>query len=1406
MSWQPGDVVLGLYEVAGVLGEGGMGRVYRVRHRAWGLDLAVKAPLPAVLEAAGGADLFEREAETWVNLGLHPHVVTCHYVRRASGVPLVFAELVDGGSLHEAIHTGRLDSAETILDVAVQFAWGLHHAHQQGLVHRDVKPANLMLTADGVAKVTDFGLARARPVRLALRGSAPAGHTMTVEGGGGGTPAYVSPEQARGEAMSRRSDLWSFALCVLEMFLGRRSWNLGIAAPEVLRSYREDGLVAEGQPKMPPEVADLLERSFAESPESRPHDLAEAAGVLRAAWEKLAGRAYPRQEPRGGTGSADALNNRAVSLVDLGRAAEAAALWKRALAAEPQHPEATYNAVLAAWAEGALADPEAVRRMEEACASHGSSARAQQLAARLHLALGQGSEAAAALARATSLGGTDDLARDVEAAARPPAAPRRTLRGLPGPVAALALTPDGRTVVAGSGAEVRVWDAASGQVLRTLAVEGGPVRALVVLPGGRFLLVGAEGAPLTQWDLTSGRAVRTFERTVGYPTSLALVPGAPIVVVGGSDRTVRVFDAAAGRCLREIAAHDDAVTAVAAGATRLASASRDGTVRLWSREDGRPLARLALPTGRALALVLDEAQSRVVAAGDDGVVRDWGIHSRELVRSYVSHAQPVQALALSPDGSLLLSGSSDRTVRVFETEGQRLLAKAHLDGGVQALSVAPDGTVWAAHGAAVSAVQPEPFARPSPALCRPSSASEEEARAGLFEQQLAEAQRSFSEGNLETAFHLARTARTVPGHERAATALAFWDELSLRLPRRALAAAWEDGVVAGGREAVLAVALAPDGRQALSAAFDGRVVHLDVDRRAPLAVFDGHEGAATSVAFAGGTTAVSGGRDRTVRVWDLASRRATAVLEGHRETVASVDATADGTRAASGSVDGTVRLWDLRALAPGLVLEGHRAPVSCVRFSADGLVIASAGWDGAARLWDAESGAALGALEDHEANVTAVAVHPAGRQVATGAEDGSIRLFDPRRRRVLRRLAGHASAVTALAFTADGRFLLSCGRDSSVRAFDLRRGEEVRALPHPGPVLALALSSSAGRLLSAGADGSVRAWRLDWELDAEGAAATPTTALSPEAVRARTAAPAPPPRAATLRDDLKRSAPAPVRAIPKAVGGAARSVPWRKIAAGAALAAALGGSLLLWRKPAPRLRVSPYLSLAVPREIDLIDLDRLTPFCKPSDYGSHLERVVAGNPESNDVACVAASGQPAVVADVLDHAPLDDADPMTARRLRRNAASALAPLRGDAATVLCARLTDAREPVRSVAATALGVNRDAAAVGCVRDVLETGSADGRAAAARAFRQQLTRGFVRADAGWASVQSLLRSPDPQARREGLALVPLFSAAFARPAAEALLQDPDAAVAESARHAVSEVEGIHRADLLQGDVEP
>src|SRR4051794_2961149 len=149
--WQPGEVVLDLYEVLDDVRSGGMGTVQRVRHLGWNVDLAVKTPRPERVASDSGRRRFEAEAGTWVGLGLHPHTVNCAYVRPGGGVPRVFAEWVDGGDLAEAVAGGRLYEGGSraalarVLDVAVQTAWGLQHAHDTGLVHQDVKPANVML-------------------------------------------------------------------------------------------------------------------------------------------------------------------------------------------------------------------------------------------------------------------------------------------------------------------------------------------------------------------------------------------------------------------------------------------------------------------------------------------------------------------------------------------------------------------------------------------------------------------------------------------------------------------------------------------------------------------------------------------------------------------------------------------------------------------------------------------------------------------------------------------------------------------------------------------------------------------------------------------------------------------------------------------------------------------------------------------------------------------------------------------------------------------------------------------------------------------------------------------------------------------------------------------------------------
>ncbi|HDP33750.1 MAG TPA: hypothetical protein ENN29_01430, partial [Candidatus Hydrogenedentes bacterium] len=256
LEWRPGDVILDLYEVRTVtegFGEdavekdfhlGGFGRVYRVWHRGWLRDMAVKTPRLGVFATEQQKEVFVHECETWVNLGLHPHIAACHYVRELGLVPRVFSEYADAGTLSQWIHAERLydGGAEAalarILDVAIQFAWGLHYAHERGVIHQDVKPLNALMWRDGTLKVTDFGLAGARQHsnEPPPGGRAEGGGTIFVSKGGM-TPAYCSPEQDAGNRLSRKTDLWSWAVSLLEMFQGEATWQSGALAGGALEIF-----------------------------------------------------------------------------------------------------------------------------------------------------------------------------------------------------------------------------------------------------------------------------------------------------------------------------------------------------------------------------------------------------------------------------------------------------------------------------------------------------------------------------------------------------------------------------------------------------------------------------------------------------------------------------------------------------------------------------------------------------------------------------------------------------------------------------------------------------------------------------------------------------------------------------------------------------------------------------------------------------------------------------------------------------------------------------------------------------------------------------------------------------------------------------------------------------------------
>lgn len=357
VEWKVGDVILDLYEVKEIHEGGGMGLVYRVYHRGWNMDLAVKSPRSKFFQTEAQKADFTRECETWINLGLHPHIVSCHYVRTLGGIPRVFAEYVEGGSLKDWIDSRKLydggpqEALKRILDIAIQMAWGLDYAHEQGLVHQDVKPANVLMTPDGTAKISDFGLAKAR-VPTAETTSADPTKSVLVSSGWM-TPQYCSPEQVAGRPLSRKTDIWSWAVSVLEMFVGEVCWQSGLAAPEILESLVGDEKPKRFIPGIPTALRELLQRCFRKNAEDRPSHLADVADTIKAIYQKLCRQIYARKLPEKVELGADSFNNRALSAIDLkmpgDKRDKAYPLFLETLQTNPTHLLLKLNLAMYRW-------------------------------------------------------------------------------------------------------------------------------------------------------------------------------------------------------------------------------------------------------------------------------------------------------------------------------------------------------------------------------------------------------------------------------------------------------------------------------------------------------------------------------------------------------------------------------------------------------------------------------------------------------------------------------------------------------------------------------------------------------------------------------------------------------------------------------------------------------------------------------------------------------------------------------------------------------------------------------------------------------------------------------------------------------------------------------------------------
>lgn len=1132
-DWRVGSVVDGRYRVVSELGRGGMGVVHRVRHLAWDIDMAVKSTLEEVFRSPVGQELFVREAEAWVSLGLHPHICACYYVRVMDGVPRVFAEYVPGGSLRDWIRDGRLydggseAALERILDVAVQIARGLEHAHSRDLVHLDVKPANVLLDDAGNAKITDFGLARSKAAVAAAPDVASAGSDVSIlVPNGGMTVAYASPEQLAGKRLGRRSDVYSFAVSVLELFTGEVRWEAGSIAGAGLDYYLSDpGNVAA----VPAPLAELLGRCLRPDPAERPSSMAGIAAQLAGIYESATGHPYPRPAAPEAALRADELSNRGLSLLDLGRADEAEAAFAEALTVDPHHLGAVYNAGLLRWRSGVITDVELVVQLEEVARHGDPSWSARQLLAQVHLERGDHAAVRALLNELAHQppGPGDDLSDPIRAALRSGrvvdarCVGTRTvtsLEDIPGPPVKLLarhevtgyqaqrFSSDGRLTLTGHwDGTVRLWDVVADRLLRTLEGHRGQVMNIDFDAAARHALSTGYDGTVRFWDLGSGRCLAVFPAgrdTRRSPVRLS-ADGRVGAWVGESER-IEVWDLANGTRrqvlgfpLKDSSIEDSTFQVNADGS--LVLTAEDSGARVWSPAYGRSLALTTPAPSKPTDLCFSPDGRFAAVATADRVIRLWDLADGRCVRTLTGHTGAAGTLAISSDLRYLLSASGgDDTVRYWELETGRCLRTFTDHDGY--------GTQWVGLPAddsriGLSAENHRPLPQPvytwrlpagytaEPYLIRPRQYAEVSRLGGEVDALLAEADRELADARPRAAFDLLTRARAVPGYERAPRVLAAWRELGrlAATTRTGLRGAWSrklrDGQAALGD--VVSVGLSADARLAVTAHYKSIVRVWDLATGTRTSILEDERGWPAVVALSGDGERAQCHSLTSISSWELESGER-KVIPVEREMTRTVRFIGDGRQALFGGGDGVIRRWDLAANRCLATMPAPSVGTNKIAPSADERRAAVGDSTGAVRLWDVERGTILRSWKGHRKPVLSVALSPDGRRaLSTAMDDPVIRLWDAESEKCVREFAGHEGWISTVRFTPDGRFAFSACHDKTLRLWDVESGSCLHVLEgHEGFVRHLELSADLHHLLSAGDDG-LRLWDLDWDLSVD---------------------------------------------------------------------------------------------------------------------------------------------------------------------------------------------------------------------------------------------------------------------------------------------------------------------------------
>lgn len=614
------------FDVMRVIGRGGMGLVLEAFDSRLQRNVALKVLDPEFASDEVAQQRFCREARAAASI-THENVVAVHQVERSATdrLPYLVMQLISGESLEQRLTREKKLPLTEIVRIGMQAAQGLAAAHAQGLIHRDIKPGNILLEApQDRVKLTDFGLARAaEDVKLTRTGFVS------------GTPLYMAPEQALGEEADPRSDLFSLGAILYEMCAGQPPFT-GNSALAILKQIADTKQrpIKELNPSIPDWMSETIDRLLAKKPADRIQTAAQLAELLEFEWALM--RTTSEEVPTVCKIKArqQRIRNRWIALA-LGTTFLVLGLLGGFYLSPPSNK--TLQTPVSA------AEPVAVLSANSGAVWSVSFDQKSQIVA---MAVEDGTVRLWDLPQKSVLASLD--------------AHRGAVWN-----AQFSHTGE-RFVTSGDDGEIKVWQAGETKPLQTFQ-HPKSVRAVTFDRTDERIYAGDREGGLRIWSLKATEPLAQVQQP-GSIYAIALSPDGTTLASAGSDKIVRLWNANTLSLKFPLEGHHGPVYGLCfhRDGRRLASVGWDKSIRIWDTSNGQLLHSWEGHAGDIWSAVFSPDGTRLATGGHDGIVKLWNPETGELLASYLGHQTAIHSLTFNTEGSLLASGGRDGAVRIWE--------------------------------------------------------------------------------------------------------------------------------------------------------------------------------------------------------------------------------------------------------------------------------------------------------------------------------------------------------------------------------------------------------------------------------------------------------------------------------------------------------------------------------------------------------------------------------------------------------------------------------------------------------------------------------------------------------------------------------------------------------------------